>query len=92
MTKCFDWLRLFEGTSFYILLVGETFIDIAAFITILLVSLLTFGFPYHYLNFNQDADSQLYSNTFDYWFLDILFNQFMFSLGDFDRSNFDVSE
>jgi len=41
--KVFDWLRLFEKTSFYIRLIAETFGDIGYFAMIFLVCLSTIG-------------------------------------------------
>lgn len=51
--KAFDWLRLFEGTAFYILLVEETLKDIVAFMIVLAVSLMIFGTPIGILNMNR---------------------------------------
>ena len=56
--KLYDWLRLFESTSFYILLITQTIDDITAFITIFLISLLMFGIPMVMLNMNRpDPDA-----------------------------------
>ena len=43
--KGYDWMRLFERTAFYILLIQETIADVAPFLTLLVISLLMFGFP-----------------------------------------------
>ena len=41
--KMFDWLKLFEPTSFYIKLVTATFRDIASFMLLFFTSLAMFG-------------------------------------------------
>ena len=45
LMKGYDWMRLFERTAFYILLIQETIADVAPFLTLLVISLLMFGFP-----------------------------------------------
>ena len=45
MLKLFDWLRLFEETAFYVLLVGETLYDIRYFMLLLFGALMMFGVP-----------------------------------------------
>lgn len=52
--KMFDWLRLFEGTAFYILLVAETLSDIKPFMVLLFTALLMFGMPIFMLNLNRE--------------------------------------
>ena len=88
--KIFDWLRLFEGTAFYVHLVGETFSDILAFLILLLITLMTFGVPMYMLNLNRDAesDNELIDSNFGFWGLNVLLNQYMLSLGEFNYDNF----
>lgn len=88
MSKAFDWLRLFENTAFFILLVEETMKDIAAFMIILFASLLVFGLPIQYLNLNRTDDNAIVDGVFGFWGLDILFNQYLLSLGEFNMDNF----
>ena len=45
LVKMFDWLRLFEETAFYVLLVGMTLSDIKAFLLLLMTALMMFGVP-----------------------------------------------
>ena len=51
--KAYDWMRLFEGTAFYILLISETIKDIRAFVILLFVGLMLFGVPLFMLNMNH---------------------------------------
>lgn len=51
--KVFDWLRLFEGTSFYTKLVGETFKDIRNFMILFISSLSMCGFSLYVLQPNH---------------------------------------
>ena len=50
VSKAFDWLRLFDETSFYILLIEATIADIGPFMTLFTVSLFMFAFPLLILN------------------------------------------
>ena len=49
-SKCFDWLRVFEKTSYIIKLIEETLRDIVSFMILFLVSLTMFAFPLAILN------------------------------------------
>ena len=81
--KIYDWLRLFETTSFFILLIGRTFIDIGPFMIFFAVALIAFGLPMSILDLNRSEDAALISETYGYWFLDALINQYLLSLGEF---------
>ena len=50
VSKCFDWLRIFEETSFYIMLIFATIEDIGSFMILFMVSLIMFAFPLNILN------------------------------------------
>ena len=50
ISKCFDWLRIFEKSSFYIKLINSTIEDIGWFMVLFLVSLIMFAFPLNVLN------------------------------------------
>ena len=54
--KVFDWLRLFENTAFFILLVRQTLIDIGSFLILIIFAWLTFGLPMVILNLNRDIN------------------------------------
>lgn len=52
--KVFDWLRLFEKTSFYIKLIVETFRDITYFLIVLMAAFITIGCSMYMLEMNKD--------------------------------------
>ena len=72
--KLFDWLRLFEETAFYVLLVGETLYDIRHFLLLLIAALMMFGIPLLMLNGNSEEDSELIEGTFNFWLADLIYN------------------
>lgn len=74
LLKAFDWMRLFEGTAFYILLVEMTIKDIGAFMIVLLFSLIVFGMPMGFLNMNRYDDTSLVENVFGFWVVDTIFS------------------
>ena len=75
LMKTFDWLRLFEGTAFYVQLVQATIKDIAAFMILLVLSLLIFGFPMGFLTLNSKlAEDEVIPSTFGGWLTDLLMN------------------
>ena len=88
MVKVFDWLRLFENTAFYILLVQETMKDIKAFLILLLTTLMMFGIPMVMLDLNRTEENALVDPTFGFWLLNLLLNQYMLALGEFNMDNF----
>ena len=53
LAKIFDWLRLFEQTAFYILLMIETLKDVSSFLILLVTALMMFGVPMIMLNLNR---------------------------------------
>lgn len=73
LLKIFDWLRLFEGTSFYILLIENTIKDIGYFLIILFTALLTFGIPLSMLDLNRDKNF-LIDPVFAFWPLAMVYN------------------
>ena len=54
--KFFEWLRLFDKTSFYIKLLLSTFKDITAFIILFLGSLYTFGLAIYFVAQNDSVE------------------------------------
>ena len=50
ISKCFDWLRIFEETSFYITLILATIWDIRSFMVLFIVALGMFALPLTILN------------------------------------------
>ena len=53
LLNAFNWLRLFDGTAFYILLLSETINDIKYFMALFFLSLFMFGIPMEILNNNS---------------------------------------
>ncbi len=86
--KVFDWLRLFEDTAFYILLMEETLKDIQAFMILLIVALASFGVPMIILDFNRTEDDNNVSGYFGFWIFNMLINQYLLALGEFNMDNF----
>ena len=72
--KLFDWLRLFENTAFYVLLLKQTLKDIKIFIVLIFVALSTFGIPMVILNFNREVETQVVDGLFSFWFLNMFIN------------------
>ena len=81
-------MRLFSSTAFYVKLLTETFGDIKSFFILFIAILCTFGNAMLIMNANRDEDSQIYSAVFTVKYLDIIMNQYMLSLGEFDTDNF----
>ena len=48
--KSYDWMRIFDSTSFYILLIFATIEDIGAFLVLFIVALFMFAMPLLILN------------------------------------------
>lgn len=72
IANMFDWLRIFDATGFYIILLTETMKDIRAFIILVFVSLLLFGVPLTMLNLNRTEDTQVVEPVFGHWFLNMI--------------------
>lgn len=81
--KFYDWLRLFEDTSFFILLIEKTFSDIKWFLILFAVALIAFGVPMSMLELNRDENSELVSAPLNFWVIDTILNQYLLSLGEF---------
>lgn len=83
--KVYGWLRLFDTTSFYAELVGETMNGIGPIMILYALALLTFGFPISMINLSRSdsADSTLVSTYLGSQLVDALLNQYMLSLGEF---------
>ena len=81
--KIYDWLRLFETTSFYIQLVTLTIGDIGSFMILFSVALFMIAIPISIMNLGRTEDSELVLPFFSNWFIDGILNQYMLSLGEF---------
>ena len=80
-----DWLRIFSFTSFYIYLIQQTIKRIAAFLLLMLISLMTFGIPMVMLNMNRliNGDEQVIKSISNFWVPNMLINQYLLALGEF---------
>ena len=56
--KAFDWMRLFDRTAFYILLLAETIEDVKVFMVIFGMSFLMFGVPILVLSYNTAGEGE----------------------------------
>ena len=82
--KFFEWLRLFDKTSFYIKLLLATFTDITAFIVLFVGSLYTFGMALYFIAQNDSIEENYLIQPSQKWFIwDTMINQYLLSLGDF---------
>jgi hypothetical protein len=87
--KVFEWLRLFEKTSFYIRLIQETFADIGYFFIIFLFALAAIGSAMYMLQLNQaQGAGDIVEAVFGHFFMDLIYNQYMMSLGEFTMDGF----
>jgi len=91
LLKAFDWMRLFDLTSFYVLLILQTIKDIAAFLLLLLMSLVLFGVPMIILNMNRSEDQLVVDEIFGSWIQNMFINQYLLALGEFNVDNFNQS-
>lgn len=83
MLKVYDWLRLFEKTSFYVKLVELTIESVGWFMILFSIALIGFGVPMSMLDMNRSAESQMIPSIFGWWFFDAFYNQYLLSLGEF---------
>ena len=83
MIKFYDWLRLFESTSFFILLIERTLNDILYFMILFTVAILAFGLPMSMLDLNRAEGSELIQSSYGFWLFDLILNQYLLSLGEF---------
>ena len=64
LAKLYDWLRLFEATSFYIQLIKVTVYEISAFMILLVIALCMFGIPMLLINQGRRDEESEYVSTF----------------------------
>ena len=87
--KVLDWMRLFDQTSFYIHLIQQTATEIAGFLGLLFISLLMFGIPMIMLNSSRSEELALVDKKFSFWIPNMLINQYLLILGEFNLDNFE---
>ena len=90
MLKFFDWLRVFEPTAFYVLLMLETIKDTKVFIILIIFALMMFGIPLTILNANRTDADEIVESQIGLWVFDMLLNQYLLALGEWEntRANF----
>ena len=88
LIKLFDWLRLFEQTAFYVLLLEITMQDIKYFFLLVLATLMMFGVPLLMLDGSSKDGFELIDGTFNFWIIDLMYNQYLLALGEFGLDNF----
>ena len=81
--KVFDWLRLFDQTAFFILLIQETLHSIKYFFIILVVLYMLFGTSFYMLNLGRLDDESFVPDVSPFWFFDGFLNMYELSLGEF---------
>ena len=86
--KTFYWMRLFSGTSFYIRLILETLSDIKYFLILTIFIFMTFGNTLFIMNQGRTEDGQLYQKVFNVSFLDVMLNNYITAIGDYEVDNF----
>ena len=86
----FDWLRLFDRTSFLIKLVGKTFVDVVEFMILFMIALAMIGSAMYALEYSQGPvhENQVIEPVFDFFFLNMIYNQYMLALGEFSIDGF----
>ena len=89
--KLFDWLRLFEATGFYVSLLENTIENIKVFIVLFFIGLAMFGSSMFMLQNNMEyGGEQFIKPTFDIFLIDLVLDQYMLSLGEFNTDGFDT--
>ena len=87
MVQLYNWLRLFDKTAFFVRLITQTIYKIRYFLLLFVVALALFGLPLHLLNqsrFRYEDDSQIIKERLRFWLLDVLYNQYLLALGEFE--------
>lgn len=88
--KVLDWLRLFQETAFFIRLITETIYDIRWFILIFFCALSSFGCSLYMLQFNvPQGQNDVLPEVFGQFIIDVFYNQYMLSLGEFEMEGYD---
>ena len=89
--KTFDWLRLFDQTSFFVSLIFETFIDIGYFSLIFLMILMIVGLSMYMLDMNVvEGEERIVKTTFNNLVVDSFMNQYLLVLGETFMDGFDA--
>ena len=81
--KFFDWLRLFDRTSFYINLIGMTLSEVKYFLILLMASMFMFGLPLMILNLKSEPGQEIIEKNSIWNFTNTLIHQYQLALGTF---------
>ena len=84
-TKMFEFLKVFDSTSFFVKLIQDTIMDIGPFMLILPLFILAFGTSMMILNFERDDDTTIMDSYTGFWVWDICVNQYLLALGDWEN-------
>ena len=68
--KVFDWLRLFDGTAFYIRLIFKTADNTKYFLIIMLIWYMMFGCAVYILSLGLPPEESIMESVFGFWVLD----------------------
>ena len=79
--KMFDWLRMFEITSFYVSLIVQTVKDLTPFFTIFPIFLITFGSATYILDTEKSEFTT--GDWTSSWVFNAIFTQYLLSQGAF---------
>lgn len=74
LLKLFDWMRLFDKTSFYVKLIQKTLSEIRPFMILIVAALATFGVPMTILNLDLVAGSEVVGDALGFWLMNMLLN------------------
>ena len=83
LTLCMlvNWLRLFDFSAFYVLLIIVTIKDVSPFLGLLLTALMMFGVPIVMLDASSSSDKRLIEDAFNSWPLNLIYNQYLLAIG-----------
>ena len=81
--KVIEWLRLFEGTAFFISLIYKTLVSIQYFMVIMIIIYMMFGTGIYFLSLGIPEENEIMPSYFSFWPLDTFQSQYEHSLGEF---------
>ena len=87
--KVMDWLRIFDGTAFYIQLIARAISDISTFISILLIAAIGFAIPIHLISLGWKSN-QTTLNPGELIKV-YLYETYLLSLGEFPIGDWEKS-
>ena len=70
-------------------MIKQTARDIAAFLGLLFISLMMFGVPMIMLNNSRTEETALVDHKFSFWIPNMIINQYLLALGEFNLDNFE---